>query len=306
MYGYDVIILGGGIAGMTAAIYTARANLRTVILEERVCGGLVNSTHVVENFPSYPSINGMDLMEKVLDHVDALQVDVREALEIDAVDLQAPQKMVRIDEGDFTAPAVIVATGRMPKRLPLDTECEQIHYCAICDGSAYRGRNVLVVGGGNSGVDESLYMVRLGVKSLTLIEECDHLFAAPMACELLQSCENVEIITSTRLIGLEGEKRLHTVRLQNSEDGSLSSRQIDGVFVYIGQEPKTGFFRDQLVLDYSGYIVVDAEMKTNLPGVFAAGDVVRKKYRQITTAMGDGTIAALTAANFISSCNSKV
>jgi thioredoxin reductase (NADPH) len=302
---YDLIIIGGGIAGMTAAIYAARANLRTLLLEKMVCGGLVNTTHVVENFPSYPSINGMELMEKVRSHVDALGVTVTEVVEIEALDLRNDMKSIGTDEGRFQAPAVVLATGRTPKKLPIETELEQIHYCAICDGSPYRGRDVLVVGGGNSGVDESLYLLSLGVRNLTLIEEFDRLLASEMACSQLKAHANVETMTSTRIQELRGTTRLESVVLYDAVANTTCERKVDGIFVYIGQEPQTEMLRGVVELSDAGYIVAGENMETNLSGVFAAGDVIDKKYRQITTAMNDGTIAALAAAKFIGSHKTK-
>jgi len=296
---FDLIIIGGGIAGMTAAIYAARANLRAAILEERVCGGLVNTTHVVENFPSYPSIGGMDLMEKVRDHVDQLGAEIIEVIEIEKIDLQSDLKTIDTDEGRFKAPAVIIATGRTPRPLPIEHNYEQVHYCAICDGSGYAGKDVLVVGGGNSGVDESLYLLGLGVRKLTLIEEMDKLLASETACAQLKAKENVAIHLSTKIKSLHGEERLRGVSLESLRDGSACDRDVDGIFVYIGQQPKTTLFADQLQLDASGYIKADAEMKTSTKGVYAAGDVIRKRYRQITTAMGDGTIAALSTVEYL-------
>ncbi len=296
---YDLIIIGGGISGMTAAIYAARANIKTLLLEKSVCGGLVNSTHVVENFPSYPSINGMDLMEKVRDHVDALGVTVIEVIDIESLHLQGDVKIIETDEGQFQSSAVILASGRTPKKLPLESELEQIHYCAICDGTGYKDKDVLVVGGGNSGVDESLYMVSLGVKSILLIEEYNKLFASESSCSQLRSCKNVEIRTSTKIESLLGQDRLEGVVLRNLSDNSLLDRPVDGIFVYIGQDPQTDQYRGQVELDEVGYIKVDRDMKTATSGVFAAGDVIQKKYRQITTAMGDATIAALSAVEFL-------
>ncbi len=302
---YDLIIIGGGIAGMTAAIYAARANINTLLLEKSVCGGLVNSTYVVENFPSYPSINGMDLMEKVRDHVDALGVTVIEVVDIEAIQLQGEVKIIETDEGQFQAPAVILASGRTPKKLPLDSDFEQIHYCAICDGTGYKDKDVMVIGGGNSGVDESLYMISLGVKSILLIEEYNKLFAAKASCEQLRACKNVEIRTSTRIESLLGKDRLEGVTLRNLSDNSLLERPVDGIFVYIGQEPQTDQYRGQVELDEVGYIKVDQHMKTATSGVFAAGDVIEKKYRQITTAMGDATIAALSAVEYLSALRNR-
>lgn len=296
---HDLIIVGGGIAGMTAAIYAARANLNTLLLEKSVCGGLVNSTHVVENFPSYLSINGMDLMEKVRDQVEELGVEVREVVEIEGLDLLAETKSIITDEGSFAAPAVILASGRQPKRLPIETEFEQVHYCAICDGTSYKDKTVLVVGGGNSGVDESLYLISLGVKHLVLIEEYNRLFASATACEQLRSCRNVEIMTSTKIESLIGADRLEGVTLRHLEQDRATDRPVDGIFVYIGQEPQTELYEKSVELDDAGYIRVDQDMKTSVPGVYGAGDVIRKKFRQITTAMGDATIAALSAVEYL-------
>ena len=300
---YDMIIVGGGIAGMTAAIYAARANLKTLLLEKMVCGGLVNTTHVVENFPSYPSINGMDLMEKVRNHVDALGVAVTEVVEIESLDLKSDMKTIDTDEGRFQAPAMVLATGRTPKKLPIETEFEQIHYCAICDGSVYRDKNVIVVGGGNSGVDESLYLLSLGVRHLLLVEEFDRLLASEMACRQLKSHANVEIMTSTRIQEIKGAHRLESVVLYDAVTNTTCERKADGIFVYIGQEPQTEMFQGLIELSEAGYIIAGENMETSLPGVFAAGDVINKKYRQITTAMNDGTIAALAAARFIGNRN---
>lgn len=302
---YDLIIIGGGIAGMTAAIYAARANTNTLLLEKSVCGGLVNSTHVVENFPSYQKINGMDLMEKVRDHVEAVGVTVIEVVEVEDLMLQGEMKIVTTDEGQFSAPAVILASGREPRKLPIESELEQIHYCAICDGTGYKDKDVLVVGGGNSGVDESLYMISLGVKSILLIEEFDRLFASEATCDQLKNCKNVEIRTSTKIDTLVGEARLEGVVLRNVTDDSLQEIPADGIFVYIGQDPQTGQYRGQVELDTIGYINVDQDMRTSLPGVFAAGDVIQKKYRQITTAMGDATIAALSAVEYLTAVKQK-
>ena len=297
---YDLIIVGGGVAGMTAAIYAARANLNTLLLEKMVCGGLVNSTYVVENFPSYPGINGMDLMEKVREHVDSLGVTVTEVIDIQSLDLAGQTKTVSTDEGIFSAPAVILTTGRTPRKLAVECDFEQIHYCAICDGSAYKDKDVIVVGGGNSGVDESLYLLGLGVRSILLVEEFDRLLASEKACGQLKSHANVEVMTSTRIVAISGNGRLEDVTLCNKNDDSQIKRRTDGMFIYIGQDPQTALFKDLIEMDTAGYVQVDTEMKTSLPGVFAAGDVTRKKYRQITTAMGDATIAALTAVEYLS------
>jgi thioredoxin reductase (NADPH) len=181
----------------------------------------------------------------------------------------------------------------------LETDCEQIHYCAICDGAAYRDKDILIVGGGNSGVEEAFYLLNLGVRHILLIEELDHLLASKKACQQLMACPNVEIMTSTYIESLQVDRRLETVTLHNKKDNATIQKAVDGIFVYIGQTPQTDFFCGQIDVDEFGYIPVDVNMKTGIAGVFAAGDVIQKRYRQITTAMGDATIAALSAIEYL-------
>lgn len=298
----DLLILGGGIAGMTAAIYAARANLSATILESNICGGLVNSTYVVENFPSHQSIHGMELMNRVSAQVKALDVRIEEACEVQRVNLTDPVKTVETDIGDYVARAVIVGTGRKP--IPLAAEnaqdCEQVHYCAICDGAPYKGKRVLVVGGGNSGFDEALYLMNLGVKQLLLVEMMPRFFAAQKAQEALlafpgASARHSTIVKTLSLV----EGRLASVTLEPTEGGAPEMISVDGVFVFMGQTPNSVLFRDVLRLDEHGFIVTNENMETGTPGVYAVGDVRQKAFRQITTAMSDGTIAALCAERYL-------
>ncbi|KIX12970.1 NAD(P)/FAD-dependent oxidoreductase [Dethiosulfatarculus sandiegensis] len=305
---YDVIILGGGIASMTAAIYTAQANLKTVILEKSICGGLVNTTFKVTNFPSKTEISGQELMEQVRDQVEALGVDIREVIEVDSISLKGDLKVAQTDEGNFSAPVMILATGRKPKALPIGAECEQIHYCAICDGSAYKGKRVLVVGGGNSGVEESQYLLSSGVAHITLIEQMGRLFASKQSQAELRSHGNkvdVHLNTLVEAI-LTKDGKLTQVQLKNTETDTVTKLNIDGIFIYMGHDPQNGLFSEAVSLTPQGYINAGAHMETNIPGVFAAGDIVHKKYRQITTAMHDGTIAALSSADYIRKIQHKI
>lgn len=296
---FDVLILGGGMAGMTAAIYLARASLKAVILEKSVCGGLCNYTYVVENFPSYPSIHGMDLMQKVRDHVDHLGVAVEEICEIERIDLLGSEKTVETEDTVYTGSAAIVATGRTPIALNLP-ECEQIHYCSICDGFAYSGKRVLVVGGGNSGFDEGLYLLRVGVAHITLIEAADRFFAAQSAQEAFLQHKNVEGFINTRIADLTLEQnKLKEAILENVTTGQREALPVDGIFAFLGQKPSTDFLQGVVDLDEDGYVLAGEDMSTNVPGVFSAGDLNRKRYRQLTTAMSDGTIAALACERYI-------
>ena len=297
---FDLLILGGGPAGMTAGIYAARANLRSAIVESNICGGLVNVTHVVENFPSYKSIHGMELMQMVTEQVEALGVEVDQVAEVTGVRLTETVKVIETEEFLYQAPAVILSTGRKPVPLDINTgDCQQIHYCSICDGAAYKGKRVLIVGGGNSGFDEACYLNSLGVAEIHLVEEMDRFFAAETAQKKLMSCDNVIATTSTRVVELIGKNRLKAVKIENVCNRETKIVDTDGIFVFMGQVPNTELFKNTIILNHDGYITANEEMETNLTGVYAAGDVRQKKYRQITTAMSDGTIAALSAEAYI-------
>jgi thioredoxin reductase (NADPH) len=296
---FDLLILGGGPAGMTAAIYGARANLRVAIIEREVCGGLVNSTWEIENFPSQKKVNGMALMEMFQEQTLDLGVEIEEVAEIENISLEGDTKEIETDDYIYKAPAVILTTGRKPVELGLDVECEQIHYCSVCDGAGYKGKKLLVVGGGNSGFDESLYLLNLGVEHILLVEQMDRFFAAEAIQDRLFASDKVVGQKSTFVKELVIEDRLKAVVLGNTETDEEQKVEVDGVFVFMGQKPNTTEFNGAIELDKQGYILANGEMETNLPGVYAAGDVIQKKFRQITTAMSDGTIAALNAESYI-------
>lgn len=296
---FEVVIIGGGIAGMTAAIYLARANVKAVILEKAICGGLCNYTYVVENFPSYPSIHGMDLMQKVREHVDHLGVPIEEVCEIERFDITGSEKTIETDEAVYKSAAVIVATGRKPILLEVPGG-EAIHYCSVCDGFAYAGKRVLVVGGGNSGFDESLYLLRIGIQHITLVEVMDRFFAAQSAQDELLRSGHVDARKSTRVMEvLLDNGRVKGALLENVATGEKEAIQVDGVFVFMGQNPTTDFLKGIVDLDDYGYVLVGEDMSTSIPGVYSAGDLNRKRYRQLTTAMNDGTIAALACERYV-------
>lgn len=297
---YDLLILGGGVCGMTAAIYAARSNLSVCILEQDICGGLVNWTHTVENMPSYKKIHGIELMQLCKEQADELGINTEELVEISSIELDGAVKKVHtVDAGSYAASAIILATGRKPIALPVETEFENVHYCSICDGPAYKDKNVIVIGGGNSGFDESLYLADIGVKSIHIVEAMDNCIAAQSTQDRAKEIGIIKVSVATRLIGLEqvGEKKALAIL---EKAGETFTEEVDGVFCFIGQSPNTQLFKDLLPME-RGYIITDEAMKTPLEGVFVAGDVRVKKYRQITTAMADGTIAALEATAYIRS-----
>ena len=302
MKSYDLIIIGGGICGMTAAIYAARANLNVCILEKQVCGGLVNWTNTVENLPSYPVIHGIDLMEKCRDHTESLGVAIEEIDEVTSVDFSGGIKKLSTSMGEeYEAPAVIIATGRKPRPFPVETDFPNVHYCSVCDGTPYKGKRVIVVGGGNSGFDETLYLLDLGIDHVHIVETFPSCAAAPATQDQVHSTGKVQVSVSTDITSVDtlpsGRGLVH---LHDKERGEDYTEEVDGIFCFIGQAPSTSLFEGLLNMD-KGYIVVNADMETSIPGIFAAGDVTVKKYRQITTAMSDGTIAALQAASWLRS-----
>jgi thioredoxin reductase (NADPH) len=301
---YDVIIIGGGIAGLTAAIYTTRAKQRTLLLEKHTCGGLANWAVQIENFPSHERISGMELMNKVKNQIVNLGADVFEVVEINDITLAGALKMIETDEGTFQAPALIIATGREPVRLPAEWEGENIHYCAICDGTAYENDDVLVIGGGNSGVGDALYLLNQGVRHITLVEQANRLFACKADQDALYSKSHAEILTGTVVEQMVRKKQKIHCTLHCEETGERKEIVVKGVFVYIGQTPQTKIFRGFLDMDKQGYIIGDEDMKTNMEGVFVAGDVRRKKYRLLTTAMNDAAVAALSAEEYCRSMRS--
>lgn len=302
MSNFDLIIIGGGIGGMTAAIYAARANLSVCIIEKEICGGLVNWTHIVENVPSYKSIHGMDLMEACREHVESLGVEILEVNAVERVQFEGESKEIWTSEEEYiTAKAVIVATGRTPLPLGIETDFEKIHYCSICDGILYKGKNVLVVGGGNSGFDESLYLINLGINKLHIVESFPTCIAAQSTQAKAKASGRIQVsvhTSITNIIALPNGRG--NVTLVNTASQTQSTEEIDGVFCFIGQKPNTALIEGILELE-QGYIRTDENMATNIPGVFAVGDVRVKKYRQITTAMNDGTIAAIEAEQYIRS-----
>ena len=298
----DIIVLGGGPAGMTAAIYAKRANLDVVLLETNVTGGLENSTYTVENFPSYPEIHGMELMEKMREHVDHMGVEVEEVFEVIGLELGEDEKTVHGDGIVYKAPAIILATGRKPIALDVPTECDQMHFCAICDGAPYKGKRVLVVGGGNSAFDEGLYLLNLGVAELTVVEIMDRFFAAEATQDALLGDPRVKGFKTTKVVDVEvTDGKLSAAILENAQTGERTALPVDGIFVFLGQSPNNEWFKDAIALDDKGYILAGEDMSTNIPGVFGAGDINHKPYRQITTAVSDGTIAALAAERWLRS-----
>ena len=299
---YDVIVLGGGPAGYTAAMYTARAGLSTLVIEKLFAGGQMTQTPNIENYPGIPQgIDGVLLGMNFQAGAQNAGVQTLNA-EVTEVKLRGEEKILTTAKGDFIGRTVIIATGADHRHLGLDREWELtgkgVTYCATCDGMFYRGKTVAVVGGGNSAASEALVLSRIA-KKVYLIHRRDSLKASKSYHEPLQQVGNVEFIWNSQVSQLLGEEKLSGVRLQNVLSGEEQELQLDGLFISIGRQPATELFRGQLELDESGYIVADESTRTSIPGVYAVGDVRTKEVRQIVTAAADGAIAAHYAETYL-------
>ena len=297
---YDTVIIGGGPAGYTAALYAARAGLHTLLLEKYAAGGQMTETVLIENYPGHPEgVDGFTLGEKMKAGAERFGAESL-STEVLSVSLREKLKRITTDRGDFFAKTVIVATGAHHRPLGVSGEKELVGrglaYCATCDGMFYRGKTVAVVGGGNSAVADALYLSRI-CKKVYLIHRRDTLRASAVYKKPLSETENVEILWNATVKELLSDGRLTGVRLL--KEGKEEELSLDGLFVSVGRAPETALFEGQLDLDENGYIKAGEDTKTSLDGVFAAGDVRKKPLRQIVTASADGATAAMAAEEYL-------
>lgn len=296
---YDLIILGAGPAGLTAGIYAARGGLNAVIVESKAVGGQAALTAEIENYPGFASVSGYELVSLMQAQCEALGV----SFVFDApVALALEGDVKRVDtaySGTLEARAVILATGALPRTLGIERESELmgggVSYCATCDGAFFRGKPVAVVGGGNTAVEDALYLEKFA-SEVYLIHRRDALRADAILADRVKN-SGVHIVWDSVVTALEGDKKLQSVTLKNVKSGDTSSLAVNGLFVAVGQKPATEGLTG-VELD-GGYIVTDSEMRTSLPGVFAAGDVRKKTLRQVVTAAADGAVAAESAIKFL-------
>lgn len=298
----DVIIIGGGPGGYTAALYSARANLKTMVIEKLSAGGQMATTSQVDNYPGFEEgVNGFELGEKMRQGAERFGVESLFA-EVESVDLSAQPKVIHTSDGDYFARTVILATGANPREMGLEEEQKLkgrgVAYCATCDGMFYRNKTVVVVGGGNTAVADALFLSKICNK-VYLVHRRDQLRASKSYMSALKQSLNIEFIWNAKVKEILHDKKVTGVVTEDIESGDTIKVACDGVFVAIGRIPNTDLFKGQLELDEGGYIVADETTKTNLPGVFAVGDVRRKPLRQIVTATADGAVASKFAEEYI-------
>lgn len=299
---YDAIIIGGGPAGYTAALYAVRAGLDTVVLEKFSAGGQMTQTQQIDNYPGfYEGIDGFTLGFNMQQGAERFGAETKRA-DVLSVNLKEKIKEIKTDSGDFYGKTVIIATGAEHRHLGVENEetliGRGVGYCAACDGMMYRGKTVAVVGGGNSAAADALLLSKI-CKKVYLIHRRDSLRATKIYHEPLTKAENVEFKWNNTVEELIFDKKIEGVKIKNVTTGEEEEILLDGLFISIGRTPETKLFEGQLDLDKNGYIVADESTKTNIEGVFAAGDVRTKVLRQVVTAAADGAVAAHYAEEYI-------
>ena len=302
---YDVIIIGGGAAGLTAGIYSSRARLSTLILNEGAIGGQMVLTEEIANYPGVEKTSGYILASTMKKQAKEYGCRIKSNLKIKTYDLKGEIKRIVLEDGrEFHSKSVILSPGGRPRPLQIPGE-EQfkgtgISYCATCDGEFFTGKEVIVVGGGNSALEEAVALTSYAEK-VTVVHQFDHFQAFQHAVDQAKMNPKIEFIMESELRSFSGNGVLKEVSMEHLPSGKTSSMKIDGVFIFAGYVPNTADLEGTIDLNERKEIVVDSELKTSLPGVFAAGDCIPKRYRQVTTAVADGTIAALSVAEYLRS-----
>lgn len=303
-YEFDTIILGGGPGGFAAGIYAARGAVSTAIIDISMLGGQPSNYLELENYPGFPQIGGYELMEKFEEHADKFGVNKFPMQEIQSVDLVSNPKVIITNEGEFHAKSVIIATGAKPMKLGVQGEEEFIgrgvSYCAVCDGAFYKDKVVAVVGGGNSAVEEAMYLTKFASK-VYVIHRRDELRSDKIVQERAFKNDRLEFVWDTIVREIKGETLVNSLLVENVKTGEVTKLTVDGIFPYIGILPNVDNFTGQLAQDQRGFIITDETMKTSIDGVYAIGDVRVTPLRQVITAAADGAVGAVYAVKYIES-----
>ncbi len=304
----NTIIIGGGPSGYTAAIYTSRALLQPKLFSGATPGGQITLTNDLENYPGFPEgIGGFEIFQKLDEQAKKFGSEIINEI-VTEVDLKNHPFTVKTESAVYQTKSIIIATGASPRKLNIPGEKEftgkGVSYCATCDGFFFRGKHVAVIGGGNSALDEGIFLTRFASK-VSIIHRRDRLRGSAILQERAQRNEKIEFIWDTVVEEIQGDQMVQNLKLKNVKTNEISNFPIDGVFVFIGYNPNSELFNGQLNLDEEGYILVNEKKQTNIPGVFAAGDIEDKIYRQVSTCVGAGTIAALETEKFLAALEGK-
>jgi thioredoxin reductase (NADPH) len=305
---FDVIIVGGGPAGLAAGLYAARMNLKAVLLERGPVGGQLLNTELIEDYPGFESVLGAELALKMGDHARKFGLDTREFQGVSEVDVEPDgAKVVRMDDGSvLTAPALIMAAGGLPRRLGVPGEAEfagrGVSYCAVCDGAFFRGQELAVVGGGDAALEEGDFLTRYATK-VYLIHRRDQFRAQPVLQERARANPKIEFILDAQVCTIEGDEKVQRIRyVQRGEEKELA---VGGVFIFVGFVPNSDLLKVHADHDPAGYLVTDRNMQTSIEGLWAVGDVRAQLTKQIATAVGDGTTAAVAASQYVESLRDR-
>jgi thioredoxin reductase (NADPH) len=300
---YQVIIIGGGPAGLTAGLYTSRARLNSLLIERGVMGGQIADAELVENYPGFAQgISGLELGQAM--HQQATKYGLNTVIaEVTGIELKGEKKVVKTTKGNFTAKAVIIASGSERRKLGIPGEEKLtgrgVSYCATCDGPFFKEKPIAVVGGGDAAVSEALHLVKFASRVI-IIHRRDQLRASPILEERARAEPKIEFLWNSMVEGIEGEDVVKRLSLRQVTTGRKSTLDIAGVFIAIGLKPNTDYLKGVLPLDSAGYIITNDKMETEIPGIFAAGDIRQNSARQAITSAGDGATAAIFAEKFIS------
>ena len=299
---YDKIIIGAGPAGMTAALYAARSNLKVALLERGIPGGQMNNTADIENYPGYANISGPELAEKMFEPLENLGVEHLFGL-VEKIEDRGDFKEIITEDERFEAKTVIIASGANHRHLGVpgeeDYNSRGVSYCAVCDGAFFRDEDLLVVGGGDSAVEEAIFLTRFA-KSVTIVHRRDELRAQKVLQDRAFANEKIRFVWDSVVESIHGDERKVTgVTFKNVKTGEISQADFGGIFIYVGLDPVSEFAADLSITDEAGWILTDHQMKTSVAGIYAVGDVRQKDLRQITTAVGDGAIASQEAYKYL-------